>query len=107
MSTGLQKTKKSAYEYETGNSAKSRVCKTTKAELKAKINTKLVNAFSKHHVEHNQPLDKYLCNYDIKEFLKKFCGYNSFEEIYHELRKAILSKYTKTILPDLDTTEHE
>ena len=75
----------------------------TKAQLKTKLNTKLVNAFSKHYVEHNQPLDKYLCDFGIKEFLRNFCGYNSFEEIPHDLRKAVFSKYPKTALPDWNT----
>ena len=79
----------------------------TKAQLKTKLNTKLVNAFSKHNAELNQPLDKYLCDYDIKDFLQKFCVYNLFEEIPYELRKAVSSKYPKTTLPDWNTMERE
>ena len=80
----------------------------TKAELKAKLNTKLVNAFSEHHVEHNQPLDNtYFCDHAIKEFLQKFCGCSSFEEIPQELRKSVFSKYPKIALPEWNTTERE
>ena len=91
----------------TGNSTKSHVSKMTKTQLKTKLSTKLVNAFSKHYVEHKQLLDEYLYNYDIKEFLQTFCGYNSFEGIHHELRKAIFSTYPKIALPDWNTTECE
>ena len=99
----LAENRKSVYEYDMSNSPKSCVCRTTKAELKTKLNTK----FSKHHVEHNQPLDKYFCDHDIKEFLKKFCGHSSFEEIPQELRKSVFSKYPKIAFPDWNTTERE
>ena len=79
----------------------------TKAQVKTKLNTRLVNAFSKHYIEYNQPPDKYLWDYDIKEFLQKFCGYNSFKEIHHELRKSVFSKYPKIALPDWNTTERK
>ena len=81
--------------------------KMTKAQLKTKLNTKLANAFSKHYVEHNQPIGMYLCDYDIKEFLQKFCGYNFFEEIHHNLREVIFSKYPKIAFPDWNNTESE
>ena len=103
----LAENKNSAYEYELGKSAKSRVSEMTKDQLKTKLNLKLVHAFSKHNVDHNQALDKYLCDSDIKEFLHNFCGYNSFEEIPHELRKAVFSKYPKTPLPNWNTVERE
>ena len=95
------------YNYETGNSSKSHVSKMSKTQLKTKLNTKLVSAFSKHNEEFNQPLGEYLCYYDIKEFFQEFCGCNSFEKTPHELRKATLSKYLKTVLPDWNTTERE
>ena len=64
--------KNSAYKYELGKSAKSRVSEMTKDQLKTKLNLKRVNAFSKHNADHNQALDKYLCDFDIEEFLQKF-----------------------------------
>ena len=79
----------------------------SKAQLETKLNNKLINTFSKHYVEFNQPLDKYFYNYDIKEFLQKFCGCNSFEEIPNELRKAVFSNYAKTVMPDWNTPERE
>jgi hypothetical protein len=89
----LQANKQSAYEYETGESVKSKKKRITKEELIQSMNTKLILTFGNEiKPEWGAPLDKYLSNYHIKEFLTDHCGYTGWEMVPQSLRSSVYHK---------------
>ena len=45
--------------------------------------------FSDYHVSHLVPLDRWMTTYQIKVFLEDECGYNSWDDIPHNLRLKV------------------
>ena len=57
--------------------------------------------------EHDVPLDKFLVDYDIKQFLQKYAGINSWDDLDEKGKRACYRDYPRRSLPDWHTIVEE
>ena len=58
-------------------------------------------------LQYDVPLNRFMVDYDIKEFLTKFVGVNSWDDLSEDDKKKCFRDYPKKSLPDWDEIAHE
>ena len=79
----------------------------TKEELAKKFNKGFANLFGTHSSSCDNGLDKHLCHYEMKAFLKFHCGYDSFNGVPMDLRKCVFSRTNGQIPQNWNEVEQE
>ena len=60
-----------------------------------------------HSFEYDVPLNRYMVDYDIKDFLTKFVGISSWNDLNEDDKRSCFRDYPKKSLPDWKTIERE
>ena len=58
-------------------------------------------------LQHDVPLNRYMVDYDIKQFLTTYTGVTSWDDLIEDHKKKCFKDYPKKSLPDWDTIERE
>ena len=61
----------------------------TDDEFLKQLEHSLKAVFSDYHVSYFVPLDRWMTTYQIKVFLEDECGYDSWDDIPHDLRLKV------------------
>ena len=58
-------------------------------------------------MSYDNGLDKHLCHYEMKAFLKFHCGYDSFDDVPMELHRVVFERTNGQIPQNWDEVEQE
>ena len=87
----LKEEKPNLVKYECGRSAKSKKKSISDDKFLNQLEQSLKAVFSDYHVSHLVPLHRWMTTYQIKVFLEDECGYDSWDDIPHDLRLKVFS----------------
>ena len=79
------------------------------AEKAAKIMTTEIDDYFKdgYSLQYDVPLNRFMVDWDIKEFLAKFVGVTSWDDLSEDDKKKCFRDYPKKSLPDWDEIVQE
>ena len=86
------------YEQQMGRKITSRHGPITHEELCKKFNAGIRDAFEVKNECYDVSLDKWLCIYDIQNFMRHFCGYDSFDDVPVGIRSKVF-RHTNGKIP--------
>jgi hypothetical protein len=98
----VKQNKERVYQTETGETGGKK--KITHDAFVKTVHNRLVKMFENKTVEYLSPLDKHMTHGHIKDFLVKYCGYEHWNELDRDLKKALFTRW-QNHYPDWESTE--